>query len=120
MDYTNPATSTYGASAQFDTASMPQAFSCATFKKLAKQHLTGKWGAFIGCCIALWLVSIVAGFVPIVGGLAGILLAGVTAMGPVALVLAVVRGRTPTMSDAFYGFNSYGRHLGAALLMGKA
>ena len=118
MDYTTPEASAYGTSTQFGAETTPQAFSCATFKKLAKQHLAGKWGAFIGCSIALGLVSFAAGFVPIVRGLAGILLAGVTAMGPVAIVLAVVHGQKPTMSDAFYGFNSYGRNLGAALLMG--
>ena len=117
MDYTNP-TPVNEYSAQYDAQMNPDVFSCATFKKLAKQHLAGKWGAFIGCAVVVWLVSFAAGFVPVIGGLAGILLSGVTAMAPAALSLAVVRGGTPTMSDAFYGFNSYGKHLGAALLVG--
>lgn len=117
MDFTNP-TPVNEYSAQYDAQMNPDAFSCATFKKLAKQHLAGKWGAFIGCAVVVWLVSFGAGFVPVIGGLAGMLLAGVTAMAPAALSLAVVRGGTPTMSDAFYGFNSYGKHLGAALLVG--
>lgn len=93
------------------------AFSTGYFKKLAKEHLNGAWGAVIGMSLILWLFSLVVPFIPVVGQFAGFLFGGVIAMGYVAIAMAVVHGKKPDTTDAFSGFNQFWRNFVAYFLM---
>lgn len=110
MDYTNT-DSTMG-----NTAA-PTEFSTSYFKELAKEHIRGKFGPYIGYSLVLGIVFCGISSIPIAGGIAVWVLSGVLAIGYVCIQMAIVEGRSPDSSDAFYGFMSLGNSITAGLLM---
>lgn len=91
-----------------------------TFSGLWQQSrvsLKGQWGGAILACFVQALITNAAGSVPLIGGLACIFLAPLTA-GLALYFLKLTRTERPPLETIFEPFNSYGRMLWAAIRMG--
>lgn len=95
--------------------------SNADLMQAARGALTGRWGVAIGACLLTFLVPMAASVVPVVGGLAGLLVGAPLSLGLAAFFLTVLRGERPeavTVGRVFDGFQRFGTAVGAQFMMG--
>ncbi|MGE5682892.1 MAG: DUF975 family protein [Bacillota bacterium] len=95
-------------------------FRRSDFKNAAKLQLQGKWGnAVLTTFIVelfLFVASILAGLLPFVGGVAGLILAGPVEIGFIIYFMVIVKGtEIPDVSVAFRGFRYFEKTLGIYL-----
>jgi uncharacterized protein DUF4339 len=74
-------------------------------------------GLLVGATALVWLVAFGIAMVPILGAIAGIFINPVLMGGLFLLFLRRIRGESPTVGDAFAGFNIALLHLGLAGLV---
>ncbi len=83
----------------------------------ARSLLRGNWGLRIGFSLLLGLLVVAAGIAPYVGYIAQLILQGPLALGGVIFYMTFARGGPGSLGMLFAGFKSFGRALGAHLLM---
>jgi len=72
----------------------------------ARLLLKGKWPLAIGTFVILFLISMAASFLPFVGQIVGILIAGPFSVGSSFFALNIVRGHNAETDDIFFSFNN--------------
>ena len=82
----------------------------------ARALLRGNWGLPIGFSLLLGLLGGAAGFIPYVGFIASLILAGAFELGGVVFYITFVRGGNCELGMLFAGFKVFGKALGAYLL----
>ncbi len=85
--------------------------------KTAKESLKGKWGLSIGTLIVYILITGVIHFIPILGSLVAIVLAGPLTLGLSMFWLAISRGMDVRLDLLFRGLNNIGNSALAYILM---
>jgi uncharacterized membrane protein len=83
----------------------------------ARASLKGKWGISIAVFVIFFLVSIAFGIIPILGGVAQILIEGPLCLGLYFFALNLIRGKEIGLSQLFDGFRVFGKALGSFMLM---
>ena len=82
----------------------------------ARGLLRGNWGLPIGFSLLLGLLASVVSFIPYVGGLLNLFIAGAFELAGVIFYLTFVRGGACELGMLFAGFKVYGKSLGAFML----
>lgn len=85
--------------------------------KMARESLKGKWAVAIFAFLIFFVISMGLGFIPLLGNIASILIAGPMILGAVILSLSISRGQQAEVGQIFNGFNDFGRALFAYILM---
>ena len=83
----------------------------------AKESLKGKWGLAIGGCLLTYLISAGLGLIPKVGFIFVLIIGGPILLGVQTFYLSIARNQETKIEQIFVGFNSFGKALGAYLLM---
>ncbi len=84
----------------------------------ARASLDNNWGLAIGATAIYYLItSAAANAIPVVGGLACLIISGPMTVGFSLFFLALIRKQGPEIGLLFNGFNHFGNALGAYLLM---
>ncbi len=83
----------------------------------AKESLNGKWGLAIGGFLAYYLISTSLTFIPKGGILSVLIIGGPFLLGLQRFFLSIARNQEVKIDEVFSGFNSFGKALGAYLLM---
>ena len=73
----------------------------------AKAQLKGKWGTPILVCFLYWLISGAISFVPGIGSIASLILAGPLSLGLVIFALKFSNEEPAEVSNLFDGFNNF-------------
>lgn len=68
--------------------------------------LKSNFGLLLGSCFLVWFIGLVCQFIPLIGGLAYPLLAGVLYGGLCLVVLKRIRGQPASAGEVFAGFSS--------------
>ena len=82
----------------------------------ARDSLKDKWGITICACLVFFIFSIVVGCIPIIGGIAQLLIEGALCVGLCFFALNLIREKEVNISQLFDGFRVFGTALGAFLL----
>ncbi len=85
--------------------------------QMARESLKGKWTVAIPAFLIFLIISMVLGFIPFVGQIVSILVAGPLVLGATILSLNISRGKEIEVGQIFEGFNDFGRSLLAYILM---
>ena len=85
--------------------------------KTALEQLEGRWGNIIGAFIVSSLISVASQFIPFLGGIASIIIAGPISLGLTIYTLQFIRQKEVDFNTIFEGFNDFARALGGYLLM---
>ena len=86
--------------------------------RMARESLRARWGLGVGIMLLYQLiVSGVSGFIPVVGPLACLIIAGPMSVGLCLVFLSVARRAEANVGQLFHGFNRFGTALGAYALM---
>ncbi|HZG57623.1 DUF975 family protein [Paenibacillus sp.] len=91
-------------------------FSISNVRASARDALRGNWGMGILVCFLASLISTVISYIPVLGVVVAILIAGPLMYGVYAYFLKVVRGERAELSDMFSGFPLFGGTLVLYLL----
>ncbi len=82
----------------------------------ARDSLRGNWGLPIGTTVVYWIIAVAPGFVPFIGQIISLLIAGPLMLGFCIFFLSFSRDQDPTLSQLFEGFSRFGTALCAYLL----
>ena len=85
--------------------------------RMARESLKDRWGLAIGAYLLYIVVMIALQVVPIVGAIAGLIIAGPLMLGVVIFSLRIARNEEARIEQMFEGFNNFGTALAAYLLM---
>jgi uncharacterized membrane protein len=85
--------------------------------RMARESLKGKWGLAIGGYLIFLLISSVLGFIPVIGSIGGLIIAGPLMLGLAIFSLSISRNQEAKVTQIFEGFNQFERSLVAYLLM---
>lgn len=85
--------------------------------QMARESLKGKWTIAIPAFLIIFIISMVLGFIPLVGQIVSMLIAGPLVLGAAILSLNISRGQEVEVGQIFNGFNDFGRALLAYILM---
>ncbi len=88
----------------------------AELMRQARERLRGKWGAAIGFCVLMVLVSL-TGAIPFVGGIISLVISGPIALGQAIFFLSLTRRGNTNVGMLFEGFKNFGNALAAYILM---
>ena len=83
----------------------------------ARESLRGAWGTAIGGLLLYLVVSGVAGAIPFVGPIIGLVIGGPFTLGLSILWLAIARRQGARATQIFDGFQKFGTAFGAYILM---
>ena len=83
----------------------------------AKESLKGKWLLGVKVTLITFLLTVILGFIPVLGSIANLLIKGPLALGLAIFYLAFSRGQDPVLGKIFEGFNTWVRAFKAFLLM---
>ncbi len=86
-------------------------------REQALSVLSDQWGIAIGTFVIYSLVLIVIQLVPVVGGMASLIIGGPLVLGLYIFSLKLARKQDVRLEQLFEGFKNYGTALGAYLLM---
>ena len=89
----------------------------AVLMEQARAALSNKWNNAALATFLIAVVTIGVRIVPIVGGIAGLIISGPMALGCVMLWLAYARGQNPTFGTIFRGFDRFGNAFIAQLFI---
>lgn len=89
----------------------------AELVKMAKESLKGKWGLAIGTCLVYMIILCAIQFIPLLGGIASLIIGGPFMLGLIIFSLSLSRGQEAKFEQIFQGFNNFGTALGTYLLM---
>jgi uncharacterized membrane protein len=73
----------------------------------ARELLRGRWGDAIAACIVFWVILVILNVIPVIGGIASIVISGPMILGFYLFFLPFVRGETPRIAVIFEGFKSF-------------
>ncbi len=85
--------------------------------EMARESLSGWWGSAIGAILLIAVIQGLAGFLPFLGGLIGLILAGPFQLGLCSFFLRLARRENPKIEQVFSGFKQFGPALGAYCLV---
>lgn len=83
----------------------------------ARQVLTGNWWPCVGLTVVYLVISFVLSLIPVVGGVASLLITGPVQLGFVIFYMALIRTEETDFNRFFEGFQDFGRALAAFLLV---
>jgi uncharacterized membrane protein len=83
----------------------------------ARESLKGKWKLGVKVTLLIFLVGLILRFIPLLGPIAQILIAGPIMLGLASFYLALSRNQNATLGKAFEGFNTWWRAFKAYVLM---
>lgn len=75
----------------------------------ARTALSGKWGLAIGGFVLVEIVSILISFIPLLGLIVPMIIAGPITLGMALFYLAISRGQQISATQVFDGFNHFGK-----------
>ena len=79
---------------------------------------SGYMGGFIGFMLIVWLINIFLGFIPVIGGLASIVISGPLSAGYYIVAFKKMKGQQVEFGDFFLGFNYFLQLFLATLVVG--
>jgi uncharacterized membrane protein len=85
--------------------------------KMARESLSGKWWLAVGGFFVYTLISMLLGFIPMLGPIVSWLVAGPFFLGMVIFSLAISRNQEAKVHQVFDGFNHFGKALGTYWLV---
>ncbi len=88
-----------------------------TLMAQAREQLSGNWGLAIGTFIVYQIILSVGQFIPFVGLIALLVIAGPMYLGIILFSLAIARKEEARLEMIFVGFQNFGNAVGAYLLM---
>ena len=83
----------------------------------ARESLSGNWGLAIGTFLVYGIIISSLQFIPVVGSVLALFIAGPMLVGVSMFSLSLSRGENARLEQIFEGFKNYGTVLGAYLLM---
>ena len=83
----------------------------------ARESLSGNWGLAIGTFLVYGIIISSLQFIPVVGSVLALFIAGPMLVGISMFSLSLSRGENARLEQIFEGFKNYGTVLGAYLLM---
>ena len=83
----------------------------------ARESLSGNWGLAIGTFLVYGIIISSLQFIPVVGSVLALFIAGPMLVGVSMFSLSLSRGENARLEQIFEGFRNYGTVLGAYLLM---
>ena len=83
----------------------------------ARESLSGNWGLAIGTFLVYGIIISSLQFIPVVGSVLALFIAGPMLVGVSMFSLSLSRGESARLEQIFEGFKNYGTVLGAYLLM---
>lgn len=87
-------------------------------KEAAKAQIKGKIGILFVCYLIIFGISVVAGFVPVVGGIVSLVLSPVLGLGLCRIYLELTKGSGVEVGTLFSAFPSLGKALWLNILIG--
>lgn len=85
--------------------------------RMARESLSGRWGLAIGTFLVYLIIVGAIQFIPILGPIGSIILAGPMGLGIAIFSLSMSRKQDARLEQIFEGFNNFGNALVAYLLM---
>lgn len=101
-----------------DAAAFASATANRDLMAQARGCLSGKWGVSIGMLLIYMVISIVLGFIPLVGGIISMVISGPLVLGIMIFFLAIARQETASVGMLFQGFSRFGTAFLTCLLVG--
>ncbi len=89
----------------------------AELTRQVRELFSGRWGLPIALCLLIQLISMGIGQIPVIGGIANLILTGPLELGSVIFFLTFVRRGPGDLGMMFAGFKNFGNALAAYLLM---
>ncbi len=83
----------------------------------ARESLTGNWKLAIGTCLVYLLLAIGISYIPGIGFIAQLIIAGPLGVGISIFSLSIARNQEPKFDQLFEGFQNFDVALGTYLLM---
>ncbi len=83
----------------------------------ARELLRGRWGDAIAACIVFWAILVILNIIPVVGGIASLVITGPLSLGLYLFFIPYVRRETPRIAVVFEGFKTFLDSFIAYLLM---
>lgn len=83
----------------------------------ARESLSGNWGLAIGTFLVYGILISSLQFIPVIGSVLALFIAGPMLVGVSMFSLSLSRGENARLEQIFEGFKNYGTVLGAYLLM---
>ncbi len=83
----------------------------------ARESLSGKWKLAIGTCLVYVLLTVGIAYIPGIGFIAQLIVAGPLTVGISIFSLSIARNQEPKFDQLFEGFQNFGVTLGTYLLM---
>ena len=83
----------------------------------ARESLSGNWGLAIGTFLVYGILISSLQFIPVIGSVLALFIAGPMLVGISMFSLSLSRGENARLEQIFEGFKNYGTVLGAYLLM---
>jgi uncharacterized membrane protein len=89
----------------------------AVLMEQARASLSNKWNSAALAAFVMLLVTVGCRLIPVLGGIAGLVIAGPMALGSTMLWLAYARGQATPLATIFRGFDNFANALIAYLLV---
>lgn len=83
----------------------------------ARETLRGRWGDAIAACIVFWAILVILNVIPVIGGIASLVISGPLSLGLYLFFIPYVKGEAPRIAVLFEGFKSFLDSFIAYLLM---
>jgi uncharacterized membrane protein len=83
----------------------------------ALEALKGKWKLVIKVTAIFFIISLITRFIPLLGPIVSLIIAGPIALGMASFYLSISRKQNATLEQVFEGFNTWVRGLKAYLLV---
>ena len=90
----------------------------AELKAMAKAQIKGRIGILFVCYLIVFGIGVVAGIVPVIGFVAGMVISPALSLGLCMIYLALTRGEGVEIATLFNGFKSLGKALWLTILVG--